>query len=212
MRPRQLRELMGLLAALAFAATAAGRAGAVKTPALATFRGHGIAFSHPSEWKARFAGYITPPYGPAAKYLIVALSTERLHNPSCRSEPQPDGTSRRVCDTILKTLPADGVYVTWWESLSATADKQLTNERGNPTRIDGVFAKIVIDSRNAKGGSVCPDGTTGSVQLHIAPAGAPGHPGRGEITMDACANTTNFPHFMSQLLPMLRSVKIRPRR
>ncbi len=56
---------------------------------------------------------------------------------------------------------------------------------------------------------VCAKDTTGSVTVDVAPGGPEGQPGRGEIFMRACVNTTAFPSFMSQLVPMLRSVRFR---
>jgi hypothetical protein len=167
-----------------------------------------FSFSHPTEWKARFAGYINPPYG-TPQYLIVALSTERLHRPDCHAVPVPGGSSTLECHPILDVLPPGGVYVQWWLDASASNDPKLTYTPGNVTHVGGALAKIVIDPTSKTAGWICPKDTTASVQLYIAGTQQPGSPiGRPFVYMYACTNTSNFPGFMSQLLPMLRSVRV----
>src|SRR5712671_3659572 len=103
----------------------------------ARHRQYPFSFSHPAEWKARFAGYGTGSYG-SPQYLIVALSTEHLHRLYfCAPVP---------CNPILDSLPREGVYVAWWENdAPLQPDSKLTHEPGNPTRVGGAFTRFVID-------------------------------------------------------------------
>ena len=202
---------LGLVLVVAATMVAAGAA-AASNPGWVMYRSHGkspyIAFSHPPLWKARFAGYTTPPYG-FPQYLIVALSTEPMHNPDCHYVQQPDGTTSRDCNQIQPdALPPGSVYATWWENASPDQpNSTLRGVPGNPTRVGGLLAKIVIDPTGPGPAGACPKGTTGSVQLYTATASK--NRNLGEIYMYACTNTTNFPRFMSQLLPMVRSVHFR---
>ena len=205
-----MRKLVfvGLLGVIALASTASAT-----NPGWVKYRSRHLqfpfSFSHPTEWKARFAGFIWPPYG-EPQYLIVALSTERLHNPNCHAVPQPGGTSTLECSPILDSLPPGGVYVEWWEDASASDDPKLTYTPGNVTHVGGALAKIVIDPTSKTAGTICPKDTTASVQFYIAGTQQPGSPiGRPFVYMYACTNTTNFPQFMSQLVPMLRTVSFR---
>ena len=167
-----------------------------------------FSFSHPTEWKARFAGYINPPYG-TPQYLIVALSTERLHRPVCHAVSLPNGDTTEECNRILDTLPAGGVYVEWWLDASASGDPKLRSTPGNVTHVDGALAKMVIDPTSKTAGWICPKNTTSSVQLYIAGTAQAGSPlGRPLVYMYACTNTSNLPGFMAQLLPMIRSVRV----
>jgi hypothetical protein len=170
-----------------------------------------FSFSHPTEWKARYAGYIWPPYG-TPQYLIVALSTEHLHRPQIQCVQGPDNTTRCGPDApILDTLPPDGVFIEWWLDASAFYGPQLTGIPGNPTHVGGAFAKIVIDPTGKTAGGICPKNTTDSVKLYIAGTAQPGSGlGRPLVYMYACTNTANFPRFMSQLLPIVRSVQVGP--
>jgi hypothetical protein len=154
-----------------------------------------------------------PPFGRDHAYLIVALSTEHLQRPPCRSVPEPDGSIRVDCDLLLDTLPPGGVFVEWWDGFVSTyPDPSLRFAPGTKTRVAGTLAKVLIDPTSEAAGGICPKGTTGSVQLYIAGTRRTASgPGRGEVYMYACTNTTNFPRFLSQLLPMLQSVSFRQR-
>jgi hypothetical protein len=171
--------------------------------------GFPFSFSHPAEWKARYGGYIWPPYG-TPQYLIVALSTEHLHRPVVQCVQEPDHTTRCGPDApILDTLPPDGVFVEWWLDASAFYGPRLTGIPGNPTRIGGAFAKIVIDPTGNTAGGICPKSTTDLVKLYVAGTARAGSGlGRPLVYMYACTNTTNFPRFMAKLLPMVRSVRV----
>ena len=180
------------------AAIVAGGGAAESKPGLARFSGDGMSFSHPSQWKARFAGY-------RAHYIywIVALSTEHLQNPDCHFVPQPDGSSRQECNPILDSLPLNGVFIAWLEDDGPLQpDAKMTNVPGARTRIAGRNARIVIDQTSRLAGGLCPKHATESVTVQIAP-----RPGHGQTVVIACVNTFHFPRFMSQLLPVLRSVR-----
>jgi hypothetical protein len=168
-----------------------------------------FSFSHPAEWKARFGGYVTPPYG-TPQYLIVALSTERLHRPQCHTVTLPNGDSTLECNPILDSLPPEGVYIQWWFDASGSNDPKLSSTPGNVTHVDGALAKIVIDPTSKTAGWICPKDTAESVQFYIAGTQQPGSPiGRPMVYMYACTDTTNFPRFMAKLVPMLRTVSFR---
>ena len=181
---------------LALAAIAGAGIASATTSGWAPYKGRHsssrISFLHPSEWKARFAGFTWPPYG-SPQYLIVALSTERLHNPNCHDVPQPDGTSTTVCDPILESLPPEGVYVTWWEN-DGIFQPDRTGVPGNPARIGGVFATIVIEPSGVGPPGACPKSTSGSVQVYIpGTATAPHRPVRPEVNMYACTQHDRLP-------------------
>ena len=202
----------GLFLALVGVTVLAGSALAT-SPVRVTYHGKSfgsITFWHPAQWKARYAGIIAPTYGPSHSYLIVALSTEHLQRPTCSYVPQPDGSIRVECDPLLDTLPLGGVYVEWWDNFDTPyPDPNLTYAPGAKTRVGGALAKILIDPTSKTAGGICPKGTTGSVQVFVAGTRRTlSAPGRGGVYMYACTNTTNFPRFMAQLVPMLRSVRI----
>jgi hypothetical protein len=193
---------------MAVSASATGAA----DPGWAKYRGRHLGFQlsffHPADWKARFSGFTWPPYG-SPQRLIVALSTERLHNPNCHDVPRPDGTSTTACDPILESLPPGGVYITWWENLGIL-QPDPTGVPGNPTRVGGVFAKIVVDPTGAAPPAACPKNTSGSVQVYIPGTRmTPRPPRRPEISMYGCADTGDFPGFVSEVLRMIRTVSFR---
>lgn len=196
---RKVGFLLALWLMAAAAAASAGAGGQVKYRARhLPFR---FSFFHPTELKARFAGFVWPPYG-TPQYLIVALSTDRLKDPA--------GTLRHG-GAALDTLPPEGVLVEWWLDASAFYGPKLTGVPGNTTHVDGALAKIVIDPTNNTAGGICPKSTTGSVKLYIAGTAQPASGiGRPPVYMYACTNTTNFPRFMARLLPMVRSVRLGP--
>lgn len=150
-----------------------------------------------------------PVYGPSHSYLIVALSTEHLQRPTCRYVPQPDGSTRVECDPLLDALPLGSVYIEWWDNfVTPFPDPTLEHAPGNKTRIGGTRAKILIDPTSKTAGGICPRETTGSVRVYVAGTRRTmSARGRGEVYMYACVHTTNFPSFMTQLVPMLRSVR-----
>lgn len=170
------------------------------------FRGAGVSFTHPAEWKVRLAGYLDIYL---RRYLIVALSTEHLHRPVQQCVQELDHTTRCGPDApILDTLPAAGVYISWWEDGSGfDRNQKLTGVPGAVTHLAGRLAKIVIDpsTGNAMGPGYCPKGTTGSVSVVVAA----GQALRGMRFMVACANTSDFSGFFRRLLPMLRSTSVR---
>ena len=203
---------LGLFLALVGVTVLAGSALATNPPS-AKYHGKSfssITFWHPSPWKARYAGAIVPAYGPSHSYLIVALSTEHLQRPTCHYVPQPDGSTRVECDPLLDSLPPGGVFIEWWDNfVTPFPDPNLDHAPGNRTRIDGSLAKILIDPTSKTAGGICPKETTASVQIYIAGTRhTMNDRGRGEIYMNACTHTTNLPRFMSQLLPMIRSIHI----
>ena len=204
---RKLGLLLGLLGVTASASTVlATNGGWVK------YRARHLSFpfslSHPTDWRARFAGYVTSASASRA-YLIVALSTERLHRPVCHTVSLPNGDITEECNRILDALPPDGVYIEWWADLTAANNPKLIHTPGNVTHVGGALAKIVIDPTSKTAGWSCPTETTGSATLYIAGTQPPGSPlGRPFVSMYACTNTANFPRFMAQLLPMVRSVRM----
>jgi hypothetical protein len=170
-----------------------------------------FAFSHPLAWRARYSGEVVPPYGPAHSRLIVALSTARLHRPTCHQVPAGGGATRTACDPLLTKVPPGGVYVEWWDLfVTPFPDPTLAQVPGNRTRIGGVLAKIVVDPTDKAAGTSCPHGITGSVQVYVAGNTTTTRRRRDEVYMFACADRPDFGRFFTtELLPMLRSVSFR---
>jgi hypothetical protein len=197
---RRFCVVLAVCLVAAASSTAAQRDGSVR------FRGAGVSFTHPAEWKARFAGYLDTLL---RRYLIVALSTEHLQRPVCTYVQNPDGTTSYGCGPILDTLPEGGVYITWWEDASGIdLNRKLIGVPGAVTRLRGRLTKVDIEPTSVAqwGVGICPKGTTGSVGVVVA---GTEEARRGARFMVACVNTTNFPGFFRQLLPMLRSTSIR---
>lgn len=158
-----------------------------------------VSFAYPSAWRAQQRDNFDMHY----IGIVAALSTERVRGPCERTSPT---SARCGFGLMLDSLPSNGVFVVWFVVYGpAEPQPPLETEPGARTRIGGQPAKILIDPTGNAEPSLCPAGTTGSVTAFVA---LPERT-KGPLIVSACANTSHFPRFFTQVRAMLRSTSFR---